>query len=391
MSSTTYISWAVETPLLPLSERAVLLLLAYYADQMKVCRPSINRLAEESGASRATVFRALNALEERGLIKREEGAKTTIYILQRGSHGETGGLTVRPEVAITTTSTYGTDNYYLHPSGEGRSRPKKKSSSSDTKAAGRGTKPPVRKGWGAAREVLASRRQAKPRRPIKHTPKPRAEVQPNEGREEVLVVSTFGMLDDEPPQKPQRKKSRPQVESADHLAAVGKLVDDRPKKPKVKPIENWMGTDFERYLSRKARVKAPRLRDQTQVGWARADFARWLREGTPPAAIKDLLDRFLDDDSNFLAGHLTVWQRFRKYFIAHQQEALSRLEIEAHHEQVSREAEQPAPRRTDPWEITMQARAKAEEEARKLAEAEAEAERIAAIELEELKASWGMK
>lgn len=62
-------TWAIEMRGLTPSENHVLLLLANrHNNDTGLCYPSVSRISEESGMHRATVMRAINALEKRGLL-----------------------------------------------------------------------------------------------------------------------------------------------------------------------------------------------------------------------------------------------------------------------------------------------------------------------------------
>ena len=63
-------TWAIEMKGLTPTENHVLLLLANrHNKDTGLCYPSVSRIAEESGMHRATVMRAINALEKKGLLE----------------------------------------------------------------------------------------------------------------------------------------------------------------------------------------------------------------------------------------------------------------------------------------------------------------------------------
>lgn len=84
-------TWAIEMRGLTPSENLVLLLLANrHNNDTGLCYPSVSRIAEESGMHRATVMRAINALEKKGLLTISKTfGKSNHYRLHTGS-------TVRP-------------------------------------------------------------------------------------------------------------------------------------------------------------------------------------------------------------------------------------------------------------------------------------------------------
>jgi len=53
---------------LPLSEKAVMIALAKFANKEGVCSPSQTTLAQVAGCSRQTVARALKSLKSKGLV-----------------------------------------------------------------------------------------------------------------------------------------------------------------------------------------------------------------------------------------------------------------------------------------------------------------------------------
>lgn len=84
-------TWAIELRGLTPSENLVLFLLANrHNNDTGLCYPSVSRIAEESGMHRATVMRAINALEKKGLLEiTKTFGKSNHYRLHTGS-------TVRP-------------------------------------------------------------------------------------------------------------------------------------------------------------------------------------------------------------------------------------------------------------------------------------------------------
>lgn len=337
-------------------EQLVLLRLAYYADFMEVCRPSINRLVEETGAGRSTIFRALESLEERGLVERRKGAKTTVYKLfvrpqsgtDEGSQRETRPA-AGPEHNLHRYrgTTYLSNTSYLRrdrPSGStaGKTR---KTSEEDMPQGGQPQedRSPVRKGWKAAREAIQAEKKAREKarrkpqdKPVMHRTDRRVEQAAAEKRAKQAAKQKIatqkdpamhpGQLDDDRPTKTTRSSKRNQIDDFVSGNAVGK-VEDEPKKPTSRPVEQWKATDLYRHLKGWADIKAPNLREQINRGWALGDFAKWLDEGTPAEVIKATIDDFAKDPRNMGgSGTLTIWQKYRVYFINHQEAALRRYE-----------------------------------------------------------------
>src|SRR5690625_3421159 len=68
--SISALNWAFEQDL-PHSEKSVLVALAHRADKNGYCYPGIEMIATMTGASRRTVIRAIQGLDEKKLITRE--------------------------------------------------------------------------------------------------------------------------------------------------------------------------------------------------------------------------------------------------------------------------------------------------------------------------------
>ena len=99
--------WVRHLNELPAPARAVMYLLASYADEAGTCYPGQERIAQETSLSESTVRRALRALEDGGYLRREErrtsgGYRTSDrYHLQvgfrppQGATGQSDRVTVR--------------------------------------------------------------------------------------------------------------------------------------------------------------------------------------------------------------------------------------------------------------------------------------------------------
>jgi DNA-binding transcriptional regulator YhcF (GntR family) len=78
-----YISQAWKTPVADAKAKLVLLKLADNANDQGVAWPHIETIAAETGLSRSSVFKALNELEESGIIERHRGRNEVIYTIQK--------------------------------------------------------------------------------------------------------------------------------------------------------------------------------------------------------------------------------------------------------------------------------------------------------------------
>ncbi len=353
----TFVEQAFLTEGLRPMEQIVLLRLAYYADFLEVCRPSINRLVAETGAARSTVFEALKSLEEKGLVVRLGRDTTTIYqLFPESSTWTIGGSTgeTRPAPGPEHNlhryrgTTYLSNTSYLRrdrPSGStaGKTR---KTSEEDMPQEGQPQedRSPVRKGWKAAREAIQAEKKAREKarrtpqdKPVMHRTDRRVEqaAAEKQARKKCLAQHPAtqkdpamhpGQLDDDRPTKTTRSSKRNQIDDFVSGNAVGK-VEDEPKKPTSRPVEQWKATDLYKHLKGWADIKAPSLREQVNRGWALGDFRKWLDAGTPAEVIKATIDDFVKDPRNMGgSGTLTIWQKYRVYFINHQEAALRRYE-----------------------------------------------------------------
>jgi hypothetical protein len=315
-------------------EQLVLLRLAYYADLLEVCRPSVNRLIEETGIARSTIYEALNSLEGRGLVTRQKGAKTTTYTLFVGSTTRTPDGSSRetrpapgPEyggllVGTTSPTNLNLNTSYLRHDRPSGSHGQSQEPVEDSKPLA--SKPPrvtVTVGWGSHPDL---KKRRKPQN------KPVLARTDTRSRKETTVHP--GQLEDDD-QTPKTRRTRKAeavayLTDGDNLASTGKLPEE-PKLPTGAPVSQWKATDLYRHLNRLAREKAPTLREQVPSGWARGDFAKWLKEGTSPEVIKATIDDFFKDPRNYSSigqGTLTIWQKYRVYFIHNQEAAARRVE-----------------------------------------------------------------
>lgn len=80
-------AWAWRQPL-PMSRKFILLALADHADKTGICWPSIETLVDKTGTSRATVYRALSALEQSGYLEKQDDW-WRLTVRQMASHSET--------------------------------------------------------------------------------------------------------------------------------------------------------------------------------------------------------------------------------------------------------------------------------------------------------------
>jgi DNA-binding transcriptional regulator YhcF (GntR family) len=78
-----YISQAWKTPVADAKAKLVLLKLADNANDQGVAWPHIETIAAETGLARSSVFKALNALEESGIVERHRGRNEVIYTIQK--------------------------------------------------------------------------------------------------------------------------------------------------------------------------------------------------------------------------------------------------------------------------------------------------------------------
>jgi DNA-binding transcriptional regulator YhcF (GntR family) len=78
-----YISQAWKTPVADAKAKLVLLKLADNANDQGVAWPHIETIAAETGLSRSSVFKALNELEESGIVERHRGRNEVTYTIQK--------------------------------------------------------------------------------------------------------------------------------------------------------------------------------------------------------------------------------------------------------------------------------------------------------------------
>jgi CRP-like cAMP-binding protein len=75
--SAVAVRWARHQPTAGPVEKSVLFVLAEEADRSGVCRLSTRQIAQDAGTDRATAWRILGRLADRGLVKWTEGAGRT--------------------------------------------------------------------------------------------------------------------------------------------------------------------------------------------------------------------------------------------------------------------------------------------------------------------------
>ena len=78
-----YISQAWKTPVADAKAKLVLLKLADNANDEGIAWPHIETIAAETGLSRSSVFKALNELENGGIVERDRGRNEVIYRIQK--------------------------------------------------------------------------------------------------------------------------------------------------------------------------------------------------------------------------------------------------------------------------------------------------------------------
>ena len=99
-----YISQAWNTPVSSLAAKLVLLKLADNASDEGKAWPHIDTIAAETGLARSSVFRALDELEQSGLVERHRGRNEVIYQIQKSHHETSTSPTVRPQKSHSETS-----------------------------------------------------------------------------------------------------------------------------------------------------------------------------------------------------------------------------------------------------------------------------------------------
>lgn len=335
---TSYVDWAFSIKTIDASEQLVLLRLAHYADKLKVCRPSINRLVEETKLSRSTVFRVLGSLEDREIILRWKGAQTTIYTLMKRdvkqSHPDMGGLTVTPELPASS-------NRYFHPSDERASGPKNTTSKKSTKKVrpaktestvvkvnqsraqrerleARGVSPEITRATGPVKvskqqfstllQALRSRKDSSMAMPGFEDDKP-TQIKKRRAQVDDFVGGGAGQLPEELEAKAQKKASK------------------KTRRRDIVPVAKWNSRDFVGLMQDLAKKRTPYWYDQITVGWALKDFSRWM-ETTDREVIKAVIEEFYGNDRNFLktTDNYTIWQKFRIYYLGHFEATQKRVE-----------------------------------------------------------------
>ena len=322
------------------ASKLVLVALANYADQFDgLVIPGWGNLVADTGLSRSSIGRSLNALMEAGLVNKstEQSYKSTRYVLVLGAEAReeaalTMGLTslkVTPlgtpkALTVSRQSPSVTPNYkeqgtssrrkkkvltYLRafePSGPSRSGTNTIQEPGSAMDISHGESEIIAVGWPS--QIEARAREAK--------------GQQTTAQEEAQMPMPGFELDEEP-----RPRRRGEVDDTDHLARVGYLG----KRPEVqtkapKPVKHWGATDFYAELNRRAKEAAPGFTDQIPRGWCLGTIARWLKEGTSPEAIMMTIDWFFIDKGNFRdLGSPSIWQRYRAFHIQNQGRAKTDL------------------------------------------------------------------
>jgi DNA-binding transcriptional regulator YhcF (GntR family) len=90
------ISQAWKTQVSSLAAKLVLLKLADNASDEGKAWPHIETIAAETGLARSSVFKALNELEESGLVERHRGRNEVIYQIKRSDSETSRGPAGRP-------------------------------------------------------------------------------------------------------------------------------------------------------------------------------------------------------------------------------------------------------------------------------------------------------
>ena len=91
-----YISQAWKTPVADAKAKLVLLKLADNANDQGVAWPHIETISAETGLARSSVFKALNDLEESGIVERHRGRNEVIYTIQKSVLETSRGPQRRP-------------------------------------------------------------------------------------------------------------------------------------------------------------------------------------------------------------------------------------------------------------------------------------------------------
>ena len=100
-----FISQAWKTPVADSKAKLVLLKLADNANDDGVAWPHIETIVAETSLCRSSVFRALDKLEESGLITRHRGRNEVVYRIQKCLTETSRSVPQTPQKCLTDTST----------------------------------------------------------------------------------------------------------------------------------------------------------------------------------------------------------------------------------------------------------------------------------------------
>lgn len=100
-----YTSQAWKTPVTDFKAKLVLLKLADNANDQGVAWPHIETIVSDTSLCRSSVFRALDKLEELGLITRSRGRNEVVYQIQKCPTDTSRSVPQTPQKCLTDTST----------------------------------------------------------------------------------------------------------------------------------------------------------------------------------------------------------------------------------------------------------------------------------------------
>ena len=100
-----YTSQAWKTPVTDFKAKLVLLKLADNANDQGIAWPHIETIVSDTSLCRSSVFRALDKLEEFGLITRSRGRNEVVYQIQKCPTDTSRSVSQTPQKCLTDTST----------------------------------------------------------------------------------------------------------------------------------------------------------------------------------------------------------------------------------------------------------------------------------------------
>jgi predicted transcriptional regulator len=100
-----YTSQAWKTPVTDFKAKLVLLKLADNANDQGIAWPHIETIVSDTSLCRSSVFRALDKLEELGLITRNRGRNEVVYQIQKCPTDTSRSVSQTPQKCLTDTST----------------------------------------------------------------------------------------------------------------------------------------------------------------------------------------------------------------------------------------------------------------------------------------------